>query len=307
MRPIFITDNFRCLYIKVILPCPVTGPQIIHSWLWHKPILPISEDFAKIQPDKPSRLLVTARTEGNHGLVEIGPKLNWARIVDPLSPEAPTKLWCQFEVPSEWENKDPVVAYFTINWELYEPISPKVYLLDSNSGNRTSEGNSEIQFTEPLPFHGNQENQPLRETPQTLARVYDPAVLTQQFQEAQRNENNQLPLAVLEHKPARFGCQFRKVDKNGPAQTDAQKWPTQQVFWYRDNIPVHVPPFQVFNELVASHGIALLEIRAYPALFQQNSPKGEYRTKSSPIERITCVVTSQVKDKPVYKVTTNAR
>ncbi|KAF6770983.1 hypothetical protein AHF37_09727 [Paragonimus kellicotti] len=79
-----------------------------------------------------------------------------------------------------------------------------------------------------------------------------------------------------------------------------------QVFWYRDNLPVHVPPFQVYNELVASHGIALLEIRAYPALFQQNSPKGEYSTSNSPVERITCVVTSQVKDKPVYKVTTNA-
>lgn len=92
---------------QVIIHCPVTGSQRIQSWLWREPILPSSEDYDKLPKGKPPSRTVTATKPGIHdsGYVEIGPGLAWARIRDPLSPEAPIKLWCQFELPSQWQSE----------------------------------------------------------------------------------------------------------------------------------------------------------------------------------------------------------
>ncbi|CAH8646458.1 unnamed protein product [Dicrocoelium dendriticum] len=277
---------------KVILKCPVSGNQVVKSWLWREPILPNSEDFSKLPQGKPPSRTVTAKHPGRHesGHVEIGPQLAWARVLDPLSPESPVLLWCQFELPSVWENKDPIAAHYAIEWELYEPIAPKVLLLTTDD-----------MLTDDAPGMW-MSNKSTAEVTHT-----DLTALLQQIESAEmmRSAANQQPLTVLEHKPAKFACRFRVVDRDGPKELDAQKLPMQQVYWYRDGQSVHVPPFYVDNSLTNSHGISVLEVRAYSSLFQPHRQVTEDMPTGGPIEQITCSVTSQLKSNPVYKINTN--
>ncbi|VDL64806.1 unnamed protein product [Hymenolepis diminuta] len=58
------------------------------------------------QEARPSRT-VSYNESGvfSHGNVEIGPNLEWVRILDPKAPEAPTPLWCKFEMQDLWHGK----------------------------------------------------------------------------------------------------------------------------------------------------------------------------------------------------------
>ncbi|TGZ70410.1 hypothetical protein CRM22_003218 [Opisthorchis felineus] len=283
---------------KVILHCPITDrSHVIQSWLWREPILPSSEEFLKVPQGKPPSRTVTANRAGLHegGHVEIGPNLAWARIVDPLSPEAPVKLWCQFEKPVAWDNKEPVVAYYVLDWELYEPIAPKVFLLPLQEWSST--GIPGLQA-------------PLGDATvviQTPPSPYDvnPAMISHQIEQAEIQQRSGAKVIVLEHKPARFVCRFRKIDRSGLAQPEVveQRLPPQQVYWYRGGQSVHVPPFHVDNSLVTASGLSILDVRSYPTMLARD---GELQSFQIPRETITCAVTSEVKSDPVYKVTTNA-
>ncbi|TPP66484.1 hypothetical protein FGIG_03619, partial [Fasciola gigantica] len=302
---------------KVIIYCPVTGSQKIESWLWREPILPSSEDYDKLPKGKPPSRTVTANKPGIHesGYVEIGPGLAWARIRDPLSPEAPVKLWCQFEMPSSWEHEEPIIAYYMLDWELYEPINPRVYILNTDrmdtSSMTTATGNG--AWMPPLPSPKVETGRsggggPPPFSPIDLKNQIEQSRLTypqqqQQQQQQQGRYSGAYPI-LLEHKPARLACQFRVVeDSNHNGDTETRRVPLQQVYWYRNGQPVHVPPFHVDNSHVPESGLSLLEVRAYPALFE---PTTQSNASWDTVERITCAVSSQVKSKPVYKVTTNA-
>ncbi|VEL14241.1 unnamed protein product [Protopolystoma xenopodis] len=77
--------------MQVILECPAVAKQLITSWQWREP-------KRELDSQVPS-LIVSHKAEGRHssGLVELGPKLRWARIVDRRSQNSPKKLWCNYE------------------------------------------------------------------------------------------------------------------------------------------------------------------------------------------------------------------
>ncbi|VDP76915.1 unnamed protein product [Echinostoma caproni] len=308
---------------RVIIHCPVTGNQKIQSWLWREPILPSSEDYDKVPKGKPPSRTVTANKPGVHesGFVEIGPRLAWAKIRDPLSPEAPVKLWCQFETPSPWETEEPIVAYYMMDWELYEPINPRVFILNTEQpytgsndvvtpSSESGSGRGAIGSSMGRPVGQPSGAAPVEEPVDIGNQIKHSSLLHQQQQQRtqQQHYGQQSGMGypiLLEHKPARLACQFRVVeDPNQHANGETQRVPLQQVYWYRNGQPVHVPPFHVDNSHVPGSGLSMLEVRAYPALFE---PTAQSNASWGTVERITCAVSSQVKSKPVYKVTTNAR
>lgn len=85
----------------------MTPVQRVLSWEWREPIPPNSELAALLPKEaRPSRT-VSYNESGvfSHGNVEIGPNLEWVRILDPKAPEAPTPLWCKFEMQDLWHGK----------------------------------------------------------------------------------------------------------------------------------------------------------------------------------------------------------
>ncbi|KAM3171928.1 hypothetical protein ACTXT7_015594 [Hymenolepis weldensis] len=93
---------------QIILRCPLTPVQRVLSWEWREPIPPNSELAAVLPKEaRPSRT-VSYNESGvfSHGNVEIGPNLEWVRILDPKAPEAPTPLWCKFEMQDLWHGKN---------------------------------------------------------------------------------------------------------------------------------------------------------------------------------------------------------
>ncbi|CAL8088477.1 unnamed protein product [Calicophoron daubneyi] len=289
---------------QVIIQCPVKGTQTIQMWMWREPILPTSKEYAQVPEGKLPSRMVTANRPGSPGgkYVEIGPNLAWAKILDPLSPEAPRKLWCQFEVPSAWTNAEPIDAYYELDWELYAPITPKIYILPVDVQEDVTLGISELPKTGLGKALGGSQ------TPWDEEYLTDPSTLMNEIEKAQLLRQSGQRQILLEQRPARLVCQFRPVEDVNSGQGQAHKFPLQQVYWYRDDQPIHVPPFHVDNSLVATKGISILNVRAYPALFeagQKSTDKPNGRSQD-PIEKITCTVISQVKDKPLYKVTTNS-
>ncbi|CAH8574509.1 unnamed protein product [Heterobilharzia americana] len=292
---------------NVKLVCPSVGTQTVKSWLWREPVLPSSTEYAQLPQGRPPSRTVTATKPGLHEgkHVEIGPDLSWARIVDPLSPEAPVKLWCQFMMPSPWVGKDPVIAYYEIDWELYEPISPQIYILPGDKESSSEDINQNLSKSILSSQQSvNQEQQ--------ASNAY---TINSHIDESSKQSNfkdNKKPI-LLENKPARIACRFRSITISGIPNTQPHPIPIQQVYWYRNNQPVHVPPFYVDNSLVNPHGLSILSVRAYPTALSLNQTDGEKSSSSLkldqynlPVEHLTCSVISRVKETPVYKVTSNA-
>ena len=99
--------NIFYLEFKVILYCPLTPVQRVLSWEWREPIPPDSDLAAVLPTDAIPSRTVSFNESGkfSNDNVEIGPDLSWVRILDPFSPEAPSKLWCKFEMQDLWHGK----------------------------------------------------------------------------------------------------------------------------------------------------------------------------------------------------------
>ncbi|CAH8616553.1 unnamed protein product [Schistosoma haematobium] len=295
---------------NVKLICPLVGKQKVKSWLWREPVLPSSTEYAQLPQGRPPSRTVTAIKPGLHEgkHVEIGSDLSWARIVDPLSPEAPIKLWCQFTMPSPWDNKDPIIAYYEIDWELYEPISPQIYILPGDKEFNFEEINQNLSKSI-LP------NQQLINQDQhaTIAHSIN-AQIDESIKLANLKSSNKSIL--LENKPARIACRFRSIPLTGIPNSQSNSLRIQSVYWYRNGQSVHVPPFYVDNSLITPYGLSILSVRAYPTIFNFSQIGDEKSSTVTavgssdkyklPIEHLTCSVISRVKETPIYKVTTNA-
>ncbi len=92
---------------QVILYCPLTPAQRVIAWEWREPIPPDSELAAVLPSDASPSRSVSFDKSGifSNDNVEIGPGLAWARILDPFSPEAPSTLWCKFEMADLYHGK----------------------------------------------------------------------------------------------------------------------------------------------------------------------------------------------------------
>ncbi|CAH8534251.1 unnamed protein product [Schistosoma turkestanicum] len=316
---------------NVKLICPLVGTQKVKSWLWREPVLPSSTEYAQLPQGRPPSRTVTANQPGLHEgkHVEIGPNLLWARIVDPLSPEAPVKLWCQFIMPSPWENKDPIIAYYEIDWELYEPISPQIYILPDDKQFQLNYDEFNQNFTKSILPPNQQQQQ--QQQDHNAANAYRINTQIDHLSNAkQTNQSSSSILSLLENKPARIVCRFRSIPLTGGGGGVVSGIPSnnsqpnvllqlQNVYWYRNGQPVHVPPFYVDNSLIHPYGLSILSVRAYPTgLNFSNNINEKFaattmimnsagdRNKLPSIEHLTCSVISRVKETPIYKVTTNA-
>ncbi|CAH8594001.1 unnamed protein product [Schistosoma guineensis] len=295
---------------NVKLICPLVGKQKVKSWLWREPVLPSSTEYAQLPQGRPPSRTVTAIKPGLHEgkHVEIGSDLSWARIVDPLSPEAPIKLWCQFTIPSPWVNKDPIIAYYEIDWELYEPISPQIYILPGDKEFNFEDINQNLSKSI-LP------NQQLINQDQHATIAHS---INAQIDESIKLANLKSPnkSILLENKPARIACRFRSIPLTGIPNPQSNSLRIQNVYWYRNGQSVHVPPFYVDNSLITPYGLSILSVRAYPTIFNFSQIGDEKSSTVTvvgssdkyklPIEHLTCSVISRVKETPIYKVTTNA-
>ncbi|CAH8571458.1 unnamed protein product [Schistosoma mattheei] len=282
----------------------------VKSWLWREPVLPSSTEYAQLPQGRPPSRTVTAIKPGLHEgkHVEIGSDLSWARIVDPLSPEAPIKLWCQFTMPFPWVNKDPIIAYYEIDWELYEPISPQIYILPGDKEFNFEEINQNLSKSI-------LSNQQLINQDQHATIAHS---INAQIDESIKLANLKSPnkSILLENKPARIACRFRSIPLTGIPNPQSNSLRIQNVYWYRNGQSVHVPPFYVDNSLITPYGLSILSVRAYPTIFNFSQIGDEKSSTVTvvgssdkyklPIEHLTCSVISRVKETPIYKVTTNA-
>ncbi|KAH8857890.1 broad minded [Schistosoma japonicum] len=293
---------------NVKLICPLVGLQKVKSWLWREPVLPSSTEYAQLPQGRPPSRTVTAIKPGLHEgrHVEIGPDLSWARIVDPLSPEAPVKLWCQFVMPSPWAGKDPIVAYYEIDWELYEPISPQIYILPGDKELNFDENNQNFSKSI-LP------NQQLTSQDQQAYNAYSINAQIDESIQVSNSKHQNKSILLLENKPARIACRFRSIPLAGIPNPQSNSLRLQTVYWYRNGQSVHVPPFYVDNSLITPYGLSILSVRAYPTMFNFSQISNEEKLSFTgidkyklPTEHLTCSVISQVKETPIYRVTTNA-
>ncbi|RTG85394.1 uncharacterized protein DC041_0009499 [Schistosoma bovis] len=281
---------------NVKLICPLVGKQKVKSWLWREPVLPSSTEYAQLPQGRPPSRTVTAIKPGLHEgkHVEIGSDLSWARIVDPLSPEAPIKLWCQFTMPSPWVNKNMTLFYLGIEF------GDKEFNFEEINQNLSKSILSNQQLI-------NQDQHA------TIAHSIN-AQIDESIKLANLKNTNKSIL--LENKPARIACRFRSIPLTGIPNPQSNSLRIQNVYWYRNGQSVHVPPFYVDNSLITPYGLSILSVRAYPTIFNFSQIGDEKSSTVTavgssdkyklPIEHLTCSVISRVKETPIYKVTTNA-
>nr|CDS33160.2 protein broad minded [Hymenolepis microstoma] len=260
---------------QIILRCPLTPVQRVLSWEWREPIPPNSELAAVLPKEaRPSRT-VSYNESGvfSHGNVEIGSNLEYVRILDPKAPEAPTPLWCKFEMEDLWHGRKGHPSYYEIHWSLYDPINVKVKLHNSSS--------------EPL-INDLESSRPFGDD------------YSAQYQSGMPSMAETQP-RLIEGYPARLVCLF-----SHRKQTQTAHRPMQIAAWFRgeDYRSIPQPPFHVNR--TPDEGISWLTVRAFPVGERLDEQSQNDLAVQIPYEKITCVVNTLIDEVNNFTVTKNA-
>lgn len=186
---------------------------------------------------------------------------------------------------------------------MFEPIFPRIYLLKTEPESKIESQTSNL-VNETINKDGINRIIQTQSLSHLISNSLIASDILNQIDEAQKTQSkhSKQHLYVLENKPAKFVCQFRPINFVTKALVNPLL-PAQQVYWYLNDQLVHVPPFHVDSSLVSSDGLSVLTVRAYP----NNENEALKRMNKQNIDQITCSIISKVKEKPLYKVTTNAR
>ncbi|KAM7533177.1 hypothetical protein Aperf_G00000120078 [Anoplocephala perfoliata] len=277
---------------EVILRCPLTPVQRVLAWEWREPIPPDSELAAVLPNDAIPSRTVSYNETGifSNDNVEIGPNLEWVRILDPFSPEAPNKLWCKFEMQDLWHGKRGHPSYYEIHWTLYEPINVKVKLHNSSS--------------EPLLYDENSRNGVYANQDDNKDDDYSALGLER---ERSSHRDRMAILAepqprLIEGYPARLACIYRPIHN---PQTVGR--PVQIAAWFRgeDYKSIPQPPFHVNN--TQEEGVSWLAVRAFPVEEKIGEKSLHELAAQVPYEKITCVVNSLIDEENNFTVNSNGR